>query len=61
MSALLFRPDEYRAKLMSNWYPGWHIAAAWLLAVVVAGAIYFVPMTRLVDILIPAEITADAE
>jgi hypothetical protein len=46
---------------MSNWYPGWHIAAAWLLAVVVAGVIYFVPITRLVDILIPAEITASAE
>jgi hypothetical protein len=46
---------------MSNWYPGWHIAAAWLLAVIVAGAIYFVPMTRLVDILIPAEVTANAE
>jgi hypothetical protein len=46
---------------MSNWYPGWHIAAAWLFAVVVAGVIYFVPMTRLVDILIPAEITANAE
>jgi hypothetical protein len=46
---------------MSNWYPDWHIAAVWLLAVVVAGAIYLVPMTRLADILIPAEIAADAE
>jgi hypothetical protein len=31
------------------------------LAVAVAGLIYFVPVTYLVDILIPAEITADAE
>ena len=44
---------------MSRLNPGWQIAAAWLLAV--AGLIYFVPVTRLVDILIPTEITADAE
>jgi hypothetical protein len=37
------------------------VAAAWLLAVTVAAAIYFVPVTRLVDVLIPAEITANAE
>jgi hypothetical protein len=41
--------------------PGWQVAAAWLLAVAVAAAIYFVPVTRLVEVLIPAEITADAE
>jgi hypothetical protein len=46
---------------MSRLNPGWQIAAAWLLAVAVAGLIYFVPVTYLVDILIPAEITADAE
>ena len=45
---------------MSRLNPGWQIAAAWLLAVAVAG-FYFVPVTHLVDILIPAEITADAE
>jgi hypothetical protein len=34
---------------MTGWYPGWHVAVAWLLAVVLAGVIYFVPVTRLVD------------
>jgi hypothetical protein len=40
---------------------GWQVAAAWLLAVAVAAAIYFVPVTRLVEVLVPAEITADAD
>jgi hypothetical protein len=39
----------------------WQVGAAWLFAVVVAAVIYFVPVTRLVDIISPAEITADAE
>lgn len=47
--------------VMSAWYPGWQVAAAWLLTVAVAAAIYFVPMKGLVDIMSPAEITADAE
>jgi hypothetical protein len=34
---------------MTNWYPGWQMAVAWLLTVAVAGVIYFVPVTRLVD------------
>ena len=34
---------------MTGWYPGWHVAIAWLLAVAVAGVIYFVPVTQLVD------------
>jgi hypothetical protein len=34
---------------MTGWYPGWYVAVAWLLAVVLAGVIYFVPVTRLVD------------
>jgi hypothetical protein len=46
---------------MSAWYPGWQVAAAWLLTVAVAAAIYFVPVTRLVDAISSAEITADAE
>jgi hypothetical protein len=46
---------------MKSWYPGWQVAVAWLLTVAVAGVIYFVPVTRLVDILVPAEITANAE
>ena len=28
---------------MTGWYPGWHVAIAWLLAVAVAGVIYYVP------------------
>ena len=44
---------------MTSWFPGWQVAATWLLAVAVAAAIYFVPVTRLV--LIPAEITANAD
>jgi hypothetical protein len=46
---------------MRAWYPGWQVTCAWLLAVAVAAVIYFVPMARLVDIMSPAEITADAE
>jgi hypothetical protein len=46
---------------MTSWYPGWQVAAAWLLAVAVAATIYFVPVTRLVEVLIPAEITANAD
>jgi hypothetical protein len=46
---------------MSVWYPGWQLAAAWLLTVVVAATIYFVPVTRLVEIMITAQITADVD
>ena len=46
---------------MSAWYPGWQVAAAWLLTVAVAATIYFIPMKGLVDSMSPAEITADAE
>jgi hypothetical protein len=34
---------------MTGWYPGWQVVIAWLLAVAVAGVIYFVPVTQLVD------------
>jgi hypothetical protein len=34
---------------MTAWYPGWQVAIAWLLVVAVAGVIYFVPVTQLVD------------
>ena len=46
--------------VMTGWYPGWQVAIAWLLAVAVAGVIYFVPVTQLVDYLSdhPATITA---
>ncbi len=38
------------------------MVAAWLLTVAVAAAIYFVPVTRLIDNLgEPSEITADAQ
>ena len=32
-----------------TWQLGWHVAVAWVLAVILAGVIYFVPMTRFVD------------
>jgi hypothetical protein len=32
-----------------TWQLGWQVAVAWLLAVALAGVIYFVPMTRFVD------------
>ena len=46
--------------VMTGWYPGWQVAIAWLLAVAVAGVIYFVPVTQLVGYLgdHPATITA---
>ena len=69
--ALFFAPDSSTGSLcprrrvqgvvMTSWYPGWQVAAAWLFAVAVAAAIYFVLVTRLVDVLIPAEITANVE
>jgi hypothetical protein len=34
---------------MMTWQLGWHVSVAWLLAVALAGVIYFVPMTRFVD------------
>ena len=33
---------------MTSWYD-WRMAFAWLMAVAVAGVIYFVPVTRFVD------------
>jgi len=33
---------------VTSWYD-WRMAFAWLMAVAVAGVIYFVPVTRLVD------------
>ena len=53
--------DVYTEKVMSKLNPDWQVAVAWLLTVAVAGVIYFVPMTRLVDVLIPAAVTADTE
>jgi hypothetical protein len=32
-----------------TWHLGWQVAVVWLLAVVLAGVIYFVPMTRFID------------
>jgi hypothetical protein len=60
VSALFFAPDSFTGLLcprdgcvqggvMTSWYPGWQMAVAWLLTVAVAGVIYFVPVTRLVD------------
>jgi len=34
---------------MIAWYPGWQVVMAWLLAVAVAGVIYFAPVMQLVD------------
>jgi hypothetical protein len=54
-------PCATKGEAMSVWYPGWQLAAAWLLTVVVAATIYFVPVTRLVEIMITAQITADVD
>jgi hypothetical protein len=35
--------------MMVEWYPGWHIAVAWLLMTAVAAAMYFGPMTRFIE------------
>jgi hypothetical protein len=32
-----------------TWYPGWHLAAAWLLAIALAAVVYFMPMTRFIE------------
>ena len=54
------RPRVQGEVMSIGWYPGWPVTLAWLLAVAVAGWIYFVPVTRLVDSLSdhPATITA---
>ena len=51
-----------REVVMSAWYPGWQMAAAWVLTVAIAAAIYFIPVTRLVDSLSnqSAAVAADA-
>ena len=38
----------YRGEVMT-WHLGWQVAVVWLLAVALAGVIYFVPMTRFID------------
>jgi hypothetical protein len=38
-----------RGRGVMTWQLGWQVAVAWLLAVALAGVIYFVPMTRFVD------------
>jgi hypothetical protein len=35
--------------MMIGWYPDWQTAVAWLVVTAIAAAIYFGPMTRLVD------------
>jgi hypothetical protein len=55
------RATARQGEVMSvGWCPGWPVTLAWLLAVALAGLIYFVPVTRLVDRLSdhPATITA---
>jgi hypothetical protein len=32
-----------------TWYPGWHLAAAWLLAIALAAVVYFMPITRFIE------------
>jgi hypothetical protein len=38
-----------RAEPLASWYPGWQLAVAWLLTVILAGLIYFVPVTTLLE------------
>ena len=59
------RPERQqiaREVVMSAWYPGWQMAAAWVLTVAIAAAIYFIPVRRLVDSLSnqSAAVAADA-
>jgi hypothetical protein len=61
MCAGVWPPRSVWGEVMVSWFPGWQITFAWLLAIAVAAAIYFVPVTRLVEVLIRAEITANAE
>jgi hypothetical protein len=35
--------------MMTGWYPGWQMLVAWLVVTAVAAAIYFGPMTQLVE------------
>ena len=41
--------DTLSFRLTTFLDPGWQVVIAWLLAVAVAGVIYFVPVTQLVD------------
>jgi hypothetical protein len=45
-----------------TWHLSWQVAVIWLLAVALAGVIYFVPMTRFIDNLSDrSAVIADAE
>ena len=48
----VFRPyyllRDAKGEVMT-WYPGWHMAVVWVLAMAVAAVVYFVPMTRFID------------
>ena len=59
----LAAPRDRQGVVMRTWYPGWQVAAAWLLTVAVAAVIYFVPVTRIVDSLSDQStaVTADAQ
>jgi hypothetical protein len=35
--------------MMIAWYPDWQTAVAWLVVTAIAAAIYFGPMTPLID------------
>ena len=43
------RLTDWYGEVMTSWYPGWQLAVAWLLTVVLAGLIYFVPVTTLLE------------
>jgi hypothetical protein len=43
-------PAERLGEVMVSLFPDWKITIAWLLAITIAAAIYFGPMTRLVEL-----------
>jgi hypothetical protein len=49
-TGLLYPRDRcVQGEVMTSWYPGWQVAVAWLLTVALAGLIYFVPITTLIE------------
>jgi hypothetical protein len=42
-------PVKPQGGVMIGWYPGWQMVLAWLAVTAVAAAIYFGPMTQLIE------------
>jgi hypothetical protein len=49
MTRRLSAPVRPQGGVMIGWYPGWQMVLAWLAVTAVAAAIYFGPITQLIE------------